>query len=188
MAVKTARLEGRDHLVVPTVMITAGVHEGSGGSLYYPTDQLANSVNKWNGKPVVLRHPDSQGPSGGSAGVPQVFEQQRVGTVFNTSFDGRRLKADLWLDVQRLQEISPQTLDAIKSNRMMEVSTGLFSDKVAPGGTFLGKDFYATVYNISPDHCAILPDEIGACSIKDGCGMLRNSSPGLPLPSMGYGT
>lgn len=181
MAVKTAKLEGRDHLIVPTVMITMGVHAGNNGALFYPADQLSNSVNGWNGKPVVIRHPND-----GGAGSPQVFEQQRVGTVFNTTFDGKRLKADLYLDVQRLQEISPQTLDAIRNGRMGEVSTGLWSDRLAPAGTFNGKDFHATVYNIRPDHLAILPDEIGACSVQAGCGMLRNSSPGLPLPVMTF--
>jgi len=183
MALKTAKLEGRDHYVVPTVMITAGVHEGSGGPLYYSPEQLAKSANRWNGKPVLIKH----GANDGSAGTPQVFEQQRVGTVFNTVFDGVRLKADLYLDVERLREISPQTIDSIKANRMVEVSTGLWSDHVAPGGSFMGKDFDAAVFNISPDHLAVVgPDEIGACSIKDGCGMLRNSSPGLPLPVMSF--
>lgn len=180
MPARTAKLEGREHLIVPTVMLTVGVHNGSRGALYYPSEELAKTAARWSGKPVVILHPD------GSAGRPDVFERQRVGTIFNASFDGSRLKADLWLDVQRLSDLSPLTLDAIRSGKTVEVSTGLWSDAEAPGGTFSGKDFAATVYNIQPDHLAILPDRVGACSIRDGCGMLRNESSGLSLPAMAF--
>ena len=33
--VRHAKLNGRDHIVVPAVMMTEGVHEGSGGPGYY---------------------------------------------------------------------------------------------------------------------------------------------------------
>jgi hypothetical protein len=42
-------------------------------------------------------------------------------------------------------------------------------------GIWNGRDFAFVDQNIHPDHIALLPDEIGACSLKDGCGMNRNA-------------
>jgi len=183
---RTGKLQGRDVLIAPTVLSVVGVQDGSNGPLLYTAEELRKSVPKWNGVPVTIDHPDVHGPAGGSAAAPEVWERQVVGTVFNTSFDGVRLKADLYLDVERLREVSPKTLDAVRNKRPMEVSTGHFSTQLTPSGMFNGKEYGAIVSDIVPNHLALLPDLIGACSIKDGCGMLRNSSPGLPLPVMSF--
>lgn len=56
---------------------------------------------------------------------------------------------------------------------MVELSTGLFTDNEVEAGTWNGEDFVAIARNYRPDHLAILPDKVGACSIKDGAGLLR---------------
>jgi hypothetical protein len=57
---------------------------------------------------------------------------------------------------------------------MMEVSTGLSFPLTSTHGTFNGKQFDLVAKDILPDHLAILPDVEGACSIKDGAGLVRN--------------
>ena len=47
---------GRDYLVVPTVILTEGVHSGSNGPLFYPGSELAPSAPAWNGMPVLVYH------------------------------------------------------------------------------------------------------------------------------------
>ena len=74
----------------------------------------------------------------------------------------------------------------------MEVSTGLFTENVQANGVFGGKAYHAIATNYRPDHLAILPDQIGACSIEDGAGLLRvnvknRDEMQIVLHSMGIG-
>jgi hypothetical protein len=60
----------------------------------------------------------------------------------------------------------------------MEVSTGLFSNLEMVSGKYEGVPYNAIVRHIRPDHLALLPNEVGACSIDDGCGTMRNNCTG----------
>jgi hypothetical protein len=161
-------------------MGVVGVWSGSNGPLLYTADDLRLSVPHWNGKPVVVYHPDMK--SNGCAGHPQVFNRQRVGHIFNARFDGKALKAEAWLDPERLKVVSPRVLTAVRRGEIMEVSTGLFTEKNQGSGTFNGKQFVATAKNHRPDHLAILPDQTGACSIEMGAGLCRNQRLGEEPP------
>lgn len=166
--VRVAELEGRPHYVVPMVMITVGTHNGSNGPVYYPSDELERSVPDWNGRAVVVYHPELNG-RGVSAGDPDITNRYKIGVIYNTRFDGKRLLAEAWIDQQRVSLVDYRIEQAISHNRQLEVSTGLVMDwDVDPsvGG--------AVARNYRPDHLAVLPDRVGACSIADGCGLLRN--------------
>ncbi len=173
MSPKVQKLEGRPHIVVPVVMGVAGVWDGSNGPLLYAADDLKASVPLWNGKPVVVYHPDMR--TNCTAGHPDVFNRQRVGTIFNARFDGSRLKAEAWLDPERLTVIAPKVLASVKNGLMMEVSTGLFTENQPMPGRYDGVPYTAIARNHRPDHLAILPDQIGACSIAMGAGLCRNT-------------
>lgn len=179
-------LEGRKHFVVPVIMAVEGVLNGSNGPLFYPAAELEKSIHLWNGKPVVVYHPDMY--NSGLAGNPTVFNQQKVGTVFFAKFSDRALKAEAWLDIERLGIVDKRVLNAIHQKKMVEVSTGLFTDTKDEVGTFNGKAYDGVAHNYRPDHLAILPDQVGACSIADGAGLCRNLLTGvvqaLDLPSV----
>lgn len=182
---KSKMLEGRKHFVVPVVMIKEGVLNGSNGPIFYPADELKKTVALWNGKPVVIYHPDMY--SGGMAGNPQVFNQQKVGSLFNVRFEDNALKAEAWLDPERLQLVDARVLESVRTNAIMEVSTGLFTGEEEVAGEWNGNKYYAIARNHIPDHLAILPDQIGACSIADGAGLCRNvtgHTQPLTMPSM----
>jgi hypothetical protein len=100
-----------------------------------------------------------------------VFNRQKVGTLFNVRFDGQRLLADAWIDADRVRQVDDRVADAIATQRVMEVSTGLeldVEDSHDAGGTLVAMRLY-------PDHLAILPDQTGACSVAHGAGLLRNA-------------
>lgn len=179
-------LEGRAHYVVPIVMITVGVHNGSNGPIYYSSDALQTSVPYWNGRPVVVYHPNMY--SNGMAGDPEVFNQQKIGIIFNTTFDGHRLTAEAWIDVERVSAVDNRVLLAIKTKEIMEVSTGLVISSVGKVGAFNGEEYIDAAYQIQPDHLAVLPDQVGACSIADGGGLCRNIeySEALIMPIMAF--
>jgi len=167
-AKRTEKLHGRIHRVVPMVMITAGVHNGSHGPLYYPEDELRRTAHLWNAIPVVVNHP----PNGGSARQPHVLRRTQVGVVFNARFEDGKLKAEAWLEVEALRRVDARTLQKVDSGRPVEVSTGLFTENLE---TF-GEEFDAVATDHRPDHLAILPDRRGACSIADGCGLMQNQA------------
>jgi hypothetical protein len=166
-------LGGRQYLVVPAVMLTSGVHAGSQGPLLYEPTELAKNPMAWNHKPVVLYHPTMNG-EGISACDPEVIDRQGIGLMFNSSNDGR-LKTEVWLDETKANKVDNRVVDSLKAGKMVEISTGLHHDLDAKTGTWNGKEYTGIVRNIQPDHLAVLPDQLGACSIADGGGLLRNA-------------
>jgi len=170
------RMEGRDFIVAPMVMITEGVHNGSNGPLYYPREELAKTPVVWNYKPIVVYHPQMNGKAV-SACDPDVINSRKVGVIMNTKLDKRgRLVAEAWMEVNRIKEVDERVYKALESGEMMEVSTGLFTDNEEIEGEWKGEKYTAIARNYRPDHLAILPDQKGSCSIVDGAGLLRNQA------------
>lgn len=179
------QMERKDWLVVPMIMLTEGVHNGSNGPLYYPSEELRKTPVSWNHKPIVVYHPQMHG-QGISACDPDVITNRKIGVIMNTRFEGGRLRAEAWLDSDRVAQVDNRILEAIERNEMMELSTGLFTDNEDAEGEWNGERYVAIARNYRPDHLAVLPDQVGACSIKDGAGLLRNAQSNLPeLTDMG---
>lgn len=180
--VRYDKMAGRDYLVVPMVMITEGVHAGSNGPLYYPADELGKTPAVWNAKPVVVYHPEDETGDAVSACIPEQITKRSIGVIMNSVYEaGRagkpgRLKAEAWMETNRLIAVDQRVINTIKKGKMMEVSTGLFTDNEAKPGVFKGKAYSEIARNYRPDHLAILPDQTGACSVADGAGLLRNST------------
>jgi len=174
-------LEGRDHLVVPTVMIVEGVLNGSNGRLYYPGDELEKSPQVWNHRPLVVYH-----PKGGTACDPAVLNTRKIGVILNTSYTAPKLRTESWIDVAAANRVDRRVIESLESNQTVEVSTGLYTDNEMTSGEYNGKAYDAIARNYRPDHLAILPDLIGACSIKDGAGLLQLNEQGkLTLDRIG---
>ena len=167
-------MEGRDYIVAPMVMMVEGVHKGSRGAMYYPEDELAKNHQVWNHKPVVVYHPTMNG-QGVSACDPAIIDINKVGVIMNTRWDAKtkKLRAEAWMEPDRLSKVDDRVLPALENNQMMEVSTGVFTDKEVSSGEWNGEEYDAIARNHGPDHLAILPDKIGACSIEDGGGLLQ---------------
>lgn len=170
-------LEGREHLVVPMVILTEGVHNGTQGPLYYPKDELAKHPAAWNHKPIVVYHPTLNG-RGISACEPVVLNTRKVGIMLNTKFDKKksRLTSEAWIERARADLVDERVTQRIDNAEMMELSTGLFIDAVMDEGSWKEEDYSGIARNFKPDHLALLPDMTGACSIKDGAGLLRNAA------------
>lgn len=175
--VRKGVLCGKVHDVVPMVMMVEGVLAGCNtgpvtGPLYYPKEALGKFPQAWNNKPVLVNHPKSE-TDWSSA---DVLNQQKVGIILNTRFDGKRLRAEAWLDPDLVSSVDSRVSEAIANKTIMEVSTGLFSEVEVSNGEFAGKTYDGIVRNIYPDHLAILPDQVGACSVADGAGLLQNQA------------
>lgn len=166
-------MEGREFVVVPMVILTEGVHAGSDGPLYYSPEELSKTPACWNHKPIVVYHPEMNG-EGVSACSPAIITNRKVGVMMNTVYEKGRLKSEAWIEKPRADLVDNRIMEAINNSEMMEVSTGVFIDMEAEPGKWNGEDYTGIARNFRPDHLALLPDKIGACSIADGAGLLRN--------------
>lgn len=174
---KTRRstLNGREYIVAPMTLIVPGVLPGSKGPLYYPQDELAKDPHAWNHMPVVVNHPFHNGRPV-SARRPDIIEKFGIGFVFNTEMS-TKLIAEGWFDVEKTRQVDGRILTSLEAGTPLELSTGLFTkdEPAHNGAAYNGTPYVATARDYRPDHLAILPDQQGACGIRDGCGVLVNS-------------
>lgn len=165
-------LDGRPHLVAPIVALVAGVVNGE----LVTVEELSAFAAAWNGRPAPLRHPQDAAGQFVSANSPEVIESSVIGQVFNMHVEGDRLRGEMWLDIEKCERIGGdalRTLQRLDAGEVVEVSTGYFCDAEPVSGVFNGEAYTAIQRNLRPDHVALLPDEVGACSIADGCGVGR---------------
>lgn len=158
-------VNGVEYLIVNGVPII----EGYLNQAYVPADEFGRWVNDWNGIDLVMRHPDA---NGGSAKVPSP-DVQVLGRFYNAGIDtGRKaLTGEYWFNKAELlkTELGRTVYNRILAGKAIETSTGYFAMTVEENGRKVHRE-------IHPDHIAVLPDEIGACSVADGCGVNRNSA------------
>ena len=167
-------LEGVQHMVVPMVMLTEGVHSGSQGPILYERKDLGAFSSVWNHKPIVVYHPVING-NGVSACDPVILNNSRIGLILASEENDGKLRAEAWLNPARVKKVDNRILEKLEKGEMVELSTGLYCDTDDTPGEFNGKPYKSIARNYRPDHLAILPDQIGACSIADGAGLLRNA-------------
>lgn len=172
---------GREFLVGPVTLIVPGVLAGSRGALLYPHEEIAANVDAWNGMPIVVYHP-TKGGQNVSARDPDVLERQGIGAIYHTTFTSDRsppgqdrpnfrLVSEAWVDVKDAERVDERVVTMLDSGAPIEVSTGLFTENIPGEGQYNGKPYTHIARNYKPDHLAILPDQVGACSVKEGCGI-----------------
>ena len=177
-SLRFVKVNNRDFIVAPIKIIKEGILAGNQGALYYPRDEIALSVFDWNGRPIVLRHPIINGKEV-SANRSDVFSTYEIGRVFNSSLDkDGSNNVEGWFDTEITKQKDIRIYDALTQGKKIEVSTGLYTTKIAApeGATFNGTPYGQIATKFKPDHLAILPDEIGACSLNDGCGVFNVSA------------
>jgi hypothetical protein len=168
---------GREWLVAPVTMIVPGVLNGSKGPMLYPEDEVSREPDKWNGVWLTAGHPRAGGQFV-SARHPAVLEKYGLGQVYNARYEGGKLLGEAWFDPALVRRNAPPLHDRLLSGTATELSTGLFThdEPVQNGRHTDGRPYAYVARNYRPDHLAILLNEKGACSVKDGCGVLANES------------
>lgn len=168
--VRHEKLEGEDHVVVPVIMFVEGVMN----NILYSEEEFSKTPAAWNCKPVIVYHPRHNGEPV-SACSPEELEARRIGIILNARWntDKKRLEAEAWLKESRVKKVDQRVWNAIEEGKILENSTGLFLDCEEKEGEFNGKKYSSIGRNFRPDHLAVLPDQIGACSVAEGAGFLR---------------
>ena len=171
---QTMKFEGRDHLVVPVVLMVGDIvvyPMHTEGGEFVPAKVLAEAPKQWDGRPVVPDHPEG---GTASANEPKVLESQRFGVLFNSRFDDGRLKSQAWIDPLRAAEVGPDAVDVVERlqrGEVIEISIGAWVTLTHKTGSAGGQKFRHQWTNVASDHLAMLPsDDQGACSVDAGCG------------------
>jgi hypothetical protein len=165
-AVKLITHDAREIMVVPVVAIVEGVLNGK----LVTVNEFAAIVEAWEGVAIPVRHPEINGVKV-SANLPSIIESSVIGHFHNVKLVGNTLQGDMYIDIEATKRKGFEPLlDRLAANEQIEVSTAYFADEEAVSGTHEGITYNAKARNLRPDHLAILPDEVGACSIERGCG------------------
>lgn len=153
-----------------TMLILSGVAVVEGVMNYelVTSEELASTLMLWEDKPITITHP----PGGATA-----LEVTKVGRFYNVSLiDGTKLCGEFHLDVELIKQLEggPALLERIHNGDVIEVSIGFYRNLVEQAGIWVDGSLYKVIVkDIFPDHVALLPEDIGACSITKGCGFPR---------------
>ena len=173
---KSVTRNGREYLVVPASLIVPGVLNGSKGRLYYSPKHTQKSTEKWNGTPITMYHPTVNGEYV-SAKHSSV---KHYGWLENAQYRNK-LISEAWIDVERTKT-HPEgeyVINRLRQGLPVELSTGLYTEDIERNGIDArsGQAYTHLAVDYRPDHLAILPSQVGACSLQDGCGLNVNAKP-----------
>ncbi len=176
-ALRRETFEGREHVVVPAVLLVGDIviqASGSAGPELVPAEELAKAPAAWNGRPVLTDH-----PTNGLANDPRTLEAMSFGQLFNSRFDDGRLKTEVWADIGKVDKLGSDFIANAEAGTIMENSVGVFMTLQEVSGVRNGKEFVGIWRDIVPEHLAVLPQDVkGACGIVDGCGANRLAKDG----------
>lgn len=158
--------DGKKVVVFDVVMAIADVVMNSS---VFPEEEYFPDA--WNDVPVTIGHPEQSDGSFLNAKLPEVIEQYAVGRLFKVRVDNGRLVGKAYIDIDKLKAKSPEALYAMTHGEPLDVSTGYFCTPEMNKGELKGKAYEYIARNVIPNHLALLPGDVGACSWKDGCGV-----------------
>ena len=163
-------IEGKQYFKTHATLIREGVFNGQ----LLTFDVLADRVERWNGRPIIMPLHLKDTPT--TTWDKEFFDAHHYGHLDNVQANRteRTITADLYIDHVKLAN-SPykSALNAIVSGQAVNGSIGFFTNQYQiKNGTHDGVQYQAVINQIIfADHYAILPYDDGACSVKKGCGV-----------------
>ena len=159
------------YLIAPVIAVRAGVLNGQ----LLPAEEISKSVAAWDWIPLPIGHPRENGQF--ISVNRQDILDKCIGVFRNPHFDGFSLRGELWLDIAKATNLGGDalaTLERIEKGEQLEVSTAYnVTQEDTSTGVFYGQTYEGVQRGLQPDHLALLPYELGACSWADGCGAPR---------------
>lgn len=172
---------GKEYIVVEAVILREGILNGSHGPLFYSGEEITANLGMWNGIPVTASHPVRTLPDGKrvsvSAREPDISASYQIGATYNDRIENGERKVDVWLDVLSCNAKDGRIVPTVLRRDPVNVSTGIFSERrpATVNNRWNGQTYTHSVHSIRADHLAVLMDEDGACSVRDGCGININA-------------
>ena len=177
--IETITWNGGEYYKMFAVLLVEGVHHGvGGGPLFYPKETLEAFAEYWAGKPAVLYHPPDEDGIPTSANTPEYIDGKGLGFVFEPYYEDAKLKANVYLEKVKTDKLFPDFNIRVSRGNTVELSTAGNMGIDFTKGEWNNEEYDGIVTGIFPDHLAILPDQTGACSVADGCGIPRQNRAG----------
>lgn len=170
-SVRREKRNGRDVVIVPSATLPDDIVMNG---IMYPADEIAKSFAGLERTPAPLGHPTINGKFV-SAKDPEGINLGWIGAWNeNIRRENGRVFLDKVIDVEMAgrSEGGKRVLNAIEKGEPVHTSTGLFALLEAANGDVPYKNI---AREIEFDHDAILLDEDGAATPKQGVGMMVNS-------------
>lgn len=171
--VRQASYGGKPYLVAPITLLVPGVLNGSKGPIYYPPDEIEESAERWEGIPILLNHPYTEN---GQPTTAENRQEQRLGHLQSVRYDNDKLVAEGWFDEELTRQRSELLWNNLLLGKPVEVSTGLQLDTIPSPSEYDGVSYSHTTHDYRPDHLAVLLEQQGACSLKQGCGIFNKEN------------
>lgn len=168
-------LDNIEYLVVPVIPVKEAVLNGR----FVSGEEINAHIEAWNGIPVPVDHPTLGGVYV-SANDPDLIATQSIGQFFHAHYEesDKSLRGELWLNIKKAETLGGDALKALnmaRNGEKLEVSSAFFGDLANQKGNYKGRAYNEAWQGIRPDHIAVLPNGIGACSWDDGCGVRAHS-------------
>lgn len=177
---RTGTMYGTQYIVVPCVSKLGNNVEfpvNAPTPEYIPSHVLAFLTESRNNRPVVMGHPRVNGEYV-SANTPDILDTYAYGYMYGAQFVDGEVRCELWLDSVRaaLVDGAARVIERLQNGEVVEVSEGDYVIVREETGEHGGKAYGGVWEFCASDHLATLrEDEVGACSVADGCGALRGS-------------
>jgi hypothetical protein len=172
-------LNNQEYLTAPAVLVVSGVLNGG----LVPGEEL--HAEDWNGVAITVGHPLDAAGTPLSARQPDVIASCGVGRVYRARLStGQRgsqrvpsLQAELWINLAEAQACGEEAMQAVQmleAQQPLEISTAFYCESERATGSAYGMPYTEIHRNLHPDHLALLPNDVGACSwTNGGCGAPR---------------
>jgi len=163
-------LEGKQYLKTHATLIREGVFNGQ----LLTFDVLAEVAEEWNGRPIIMPLHLKDTPT--DTWEAEFLAAHNYGFLDNVKANAanKTITADLYIDYKKLLGSQyTSVLTAIIASKPINGSVGFFTNEYEiKHGNFGGVDYHAVINKIQlVDHYAVLPYDLGACSIDKGCGV-----------------
>ena len=175
--ITTETIEGVEFTVIPSRTLPPNVVMNS---IMYPSDEVESAISTLDGSPVTMGHPVVNGKFA-PAGDPISQAKFGLGGAFNRvkgrTDDGRWIVEKL-IPVEQMQNTArgKKLADAIKHKMPIHTSTGVYLEKNPEVGVnSMGQEYTSVAKIIRFDHDAILLNETGAATPKQGVGLFVNA-------------
>jgi hypothetical protein len=168
--IRREKRNGRDKIIVPSATLPDDVIMNG---IKYPAAEIAKAYKTLENKPAPLGHPTINGEFV-SASDPEGINLGWIGAHNeNVRQEKGRVLLDKVIDVARANESEGgrRVLAAIEKGDVIHTSNALFCNLEDPDGD----DHESIAVNMFFDHDAILLDEDGAATPKQGVGIFVNS-------------
>lgn len=173
------RIGNHDYYVVSGAGSIVGNTTMNG--IYYPVDEVKKLAASNVGRiPAPVSHPKDENGNFVSASDQVAQNDYGIGAFsFNYRMDGDRLIRDVAVPKEPSLNADKHkvVIDRIINNQDIDTSTGVCFSPLATNGVGKdGEEYEMVATNMSLDHDALLPFEVGASTTLMGTGLFANSS------------